>query len=232
MWTSTGGPRAVPLSLRFEVGERDAEVLAVAVDEHGLAAGVDHRERGCHERVGGAEHRLVRGCRRTPARPSPPRTNSRTRRSQGAFHSAQAASKRSTSSPSVQRCESRTSSQSSWRRTRSRSSNPIANAVGSSAVEELSVIAEGIRRDPLCPVAAEGYQWAMRQRPARGSTCGQRAGSGPATNSHHASSARARAARPARRTGSPCETRTASIGSSNRGRSRSRSFTTERPLGR
>src|SRR3954454_8349152 len=52
------GPRAVPLGFEPEVLERHAEVLAVAVDEYGLAAGMDDRERSRHEGVGGAEHLL------------------------------------------------------------------------------------------------------------------------------------------------------------------------------
>src|SRR5207244_2827503 len=43
------------------------------------------------------------------------------------FQARQASSNLSTSSPSVHRSESSTSSQSSWRRARSRGSNPIAN---------------------------------------------------------------------------------------------------------
>ena len=57
MWTSHRA-RPMALGLRLEVGERHAEVLAVAVDEHDLALGSLDGERRCHERVGGAEDRL------------------------------------------------------------------------------------------------------------------------------------------------------------------------------
>ena len=46
-------------TLRLEVGERRAEVVAVAVDEHDLRAGGDRRQRRRHERVRRAEHGLA-----------------------------------------------------------------------------------------------------------------------------------------------------------------------------
>ena len=49
----------VLLGLLLEVGERHAEVVAVAVDELHLGAGADRGERRRHERVGRAEHGLA-----------------------------------------------------------------------------------------------------------------------------------------------------------------------------
>ena len=54
-----GRPRAVALGLGPEVGEGRAEILAVAVDELHPPARGQHRERGGHERVRGAEHGLA-----------------------------------------------------------------------------------------------------------------------------------------------------------------------------
>jgi hypothetical protein len=53
------GAGPVLLGLALEVVERDAEVLAIAVDELDLGAGADRRQRRRHEGVRGAEHRLA-----------------------------------------------------------------------------------------------------------------------------------------------------------------------------
>ena len=53
------GLRPVLLSLRLKVVEGHAEVVAVAIDELDRGAGVDRRQRGRHEGVGGTEHGLA-----------------------------------------------------------------------------------------------------------------------------------------------------------------------------
>ena len=53
-----GRARAVREGLRLEVRERDAEVVAVAVDEHYLPAALDDRQRRRHERVRRAQDGL------------------------------------------------------------------------------------------------------------------------------------------------------------------------------
>jgi hypothetical protein len=52
-------PGAMRLSLRFEVGERHAEVLAVAIHELDPPPGVQDRQGRRHERVRGTQHDLV-----------------------------------------------------------------------------------------------------------------------------------------------------------------------------
>ena len=73
MWTSQAARGLCSLGLALEVLERHAEVLAVAVDEDGRAAGLEHRERRRHEGVGGAEDLLAATPQNSSAASAPPR---------------------------------------------------------------------------------------------------------------------------------------------------------------
>ena len=60
MWTRNAARRLVALGLHLEIRKRDAEVIAIAVDELHFRARAECRKRRGHERVGRAQHRLAR----------------------------------------------------------------------------------------------------------------------------------------------------------------------------
>ena len=103
MWTRIAARGRCRATSASKVGERQAQVLAVAVDELHRRARVQRRQRRGHERVRRAQHGLARARPRTPARPArrPPSPPNATAPSP--FQAAHAASKRSVSGPSDQR---------------------------------------------------------------------------------------------------------------------------------